>query len=76
MLDVIVITPTGVLFEGRAQSVLFPGEQGVFETLSYHKPLVSRLISGNLIIDNQRIFSIRRGIVGINSNKATVIVEE
>ena len=52
MLDVIVITPTGVLFEGRAQSVLFPGEQGVFEALSYHKPLVSRLISGNLIIDN------------------------
>jgi len=34
MLDVIVITPTGVLFEGRAQSVLFPGEQGVFEPLS------------------------------------------
>ncbi|OGX26416.1 MAG: hypothetical protein A3J51_00265 [Omnitrophica WOR_2 bacterium RIFCSPHIGHO2_02_FULL_45_21] len=76
MLDVIVITPTGILFEGRAQSVIFPGEQGVFETLSYHKPLVSRLISGNLIIDNQRIFSIRRGIASINSNKATVIVEE
>ena len=53
-----------------------PGEQGVFEVLSYHKPLLSRLISGKVIINNEHEFAISRGIVGINLNKATVIVEE
>ena len=75
MLEVIVSTPEKVIFEGKANSVILPGEQGVFEALSYHKPLLSRLISGKLIIDEQ-IFPIRRGIVGINLNRATIIVEE
>jgi F-type H+-transporting ATPase subunit epsilon len=75
MLDVIVISPEKVIFEGRARSVIFPGEQGVFEILPFHKPLLSRLVSGTLIIDGLA-FAIRRGIVGLNHNKATVIVEE
>lgn len=76
MLNVLVVTPIRVLFEGRAESVIFPGEEGVFEVLSYHKPLLSRLISGSLIIDHEHIFPIRRGVAGVNRNKATVIVEE
>lgn len=75
MLDVMVISPEKVLFEGRARSVIFPGEQGVFEILPFHKPLLSRLVSGTLIIDGLT-FAIHRGIVGLNHNKATVIVEE
>ena len=67
MLEVILLSP---------QKVLFEGEQGVFEALSYHKPLLSRLISGRVIIDNEKEFSITRGIAGINLNKATVIIEE
>lgn len=76
MLNVLVATPTRVLFEGRAESVVFPGEEGVFEVLSYHKPLLSRLVSGKLIIDYEMAFPIRRGVVAVNQNKATVIVEE
>ena len=74
MLEVIVATPEKVIFEGRAKSLVLPGEQGVFEALSFHKPLLSRLVSGKLIIDGQSI-SIRRGIVGINHNRATIVVE-
>ncbi len=76
MLDVTVVTPIRVLFEGKAESVIFPGECGVFEVLSYHKPLLSRLITGMLVIDKRHNFPIRRGVVGINQNKAVVIVEE
>ena len=75
MLEVVVVTPKRVIFEGKAKSVIMPGEQGVFEALSFHKPLLSRLVSGNLIID-QKIFPVRRGVVGINNNRATIIVEE
>lgn len=76
MLEVTLLSPNKVLFEGKAHSLILPGEQGVFEALPYHKPLLSRLISGRVIIDNEKEFSIARGIAGINLNKATVIIEE
>ena len=67
-------TPAQVIYEGKAERIVLPGEHGVFEALSFHKPLLSRLISGNLIVD-KRVFPICRGVVGINHNRATIIVE-
>jgi F-type H+-transporting ATPase subunit epsilon len=75
MLDVQLISTEEIVFEGRANSIVFPGENGVFEILPYHKPLVSRLIAGNVVIDG-RLYPIRRGLVGVNRNKATIIVEK
>jgi F-type H+-transporting ATPase subunit epsilon len=75
MLDVCVLNPKQVIFEGPARSVILPGEEGVFEVLSFHKRLLSRLISGILFVDNQK-FDIRRGVVKVNQNKVVIIVEE
>jgi F0F1-type ATP synthase epsilon subunit len=75
MIDVQLISTEEIVFEGKANSITFPGEYGVFEILPYHKPLVSRLVSGNLVIDG-RLYPIRRGLVGLNHNKATIIVEK
>jgi F-type H+-transporting ATPase subunit epsilon len=75
MLDVQLISTEEIVFEGRANSLVFPGENGVFEILPYHKPLVSRLVAGNVVIDG-RLYPIRRGLVGVNRNKATIIVEK
>jgi F-type H+-transporting ATPase subunit epsilon len=74
-LDVLVLSPHATIFEGKAQSVILPGEQGVFEILPYHKPILSRLVSGMVIIDSQE-FSIRRGVVQVVKNKVTVVIEE
>ncbi len=76
MLNAVIYTPDKVLFEGRAERIEFPGEQGVFEVQAYHKPLVSRLVGGNIVVDGEKLFPIRCGIVGIGMNKATVVVEE
>jgi F-type H+-transporting ATPase subunit epsilon len=75
MLEVVIFSPEKQLFQGKADSVVFPGENGVFEVLSYHKPLLSRLSGGNIFVDEKK-FAIRCGIVGVNHNKATVVVEE
>lgn len=75
MLEVIVLTPERIVFEGRVRSLILPGEQGVFEVLPYHKPLISRLISGKVVLDTHSV-TIRRGIVSVNNNKATIIIEE
>ena len=73
-IDVLITTPQGVIFEGRAGSALLPGEWGVFEVLPYHKPLLSRLISGIIVVDRKRL-EIRRGVAQVKGNKVTAIVE-
>ncbi len=73
-LNVSIISPQGVLFEGQAQRVILPGESGVFEVLINHKPLLSRLLPGELIVDNQTI-PILRGVTKIAQNHVLAIVE-
>ena len=50
--DVAVLTSHKVLFEGKASTVIVPGESGVFEVLQFHKRIMSRLLTGTVIIDN------------------------
>ena len=75
MLDVLILGPQEVFFEGRAQSAIFPGEMGVFEVLPFHKPLLSRLIGG-IIVVGELTLPISRGVVQVKSNKVTAIVEK
>lgn len=74
-LDVSILSPEKVIFKGEARSVVLPGEQGVFEILPFHKRILSRLVSGALLVDGEQ-FNIERGIVKVEKNKVTVIVEE
>ncbi|MBU2101742.1 hypothetical protein KKH05_03455, partial [Patescibacteria group bacterium] len=53
MLEVVVSTAEKILFEGKAESIILPGEQGVLEILSFHKPLLSRLIGGRIVVDKE-----------------------
>ncbi len=75
MLDVLVLTNKEILFEGRAHNAIFPGEMGVFEVLPFHKPLLGRLISGIISIDDLSL-PVKRGVVKVQSNKVTAIVEK
>jgi len=64
-----------VIFEGQAESVIVPGEEGVFEILPFHKSIISRLLSGIVWIDTQS-FRIRRGVVKFSKNRMLMVVEE
>lgn len=74
MLDVLILSPEKIIFEGKAESVILPGEQGTFELLSFHKNLLSRLLAGSVIVDG-RIFSIRRGIVKVKDDTVIIVSE-
>lgn len=74
MLDVVILSPEETIFEGKAESVILPGEQGTFEILPFHKNLLSRLLAGSVVVDG-RIFSIRRGIVKVKDNTVTIVSE-
>lgn len=74
MLDVMIASPQDLLFQGRARHVIFPGEQGVFEVCPFHRPLVSRLLPGLIVVDEQS-FPIQRGVVKVEHDTVTAIVE-
>ena len=73
-LDVSIVTPEGVLFEGKAQRVIFPGENGVFEVLINHKPVLGRLVSGEVVVD-EMVIPIESGVARVALNQVLAVVE-
>jgi F-type H+-transporting ATPase subunit epsilon len=74
LVEVIVLGPDRLLFEGRVSHVIFPGEQGTFEIGPFHRPIVSRLFPGVVTIENNSL-PIKRGVVKVERNKVTALVE-
>ena len=74
MVHVVILAPETILFEGQARHVILPGEEGVFEVGSFHRPLVSRLLPGVILVDEQPI-PILRGVVGIQRDRLAALVE-
>ncbi|MFH1190246.1 MAG: hypothetical protein V1682_06100 [Candidatus Omnitrophota bacterium] len=74
LLEVSILNPKEAIFEGKAKRVVVPGEEGVFEILPFHKPIMSRLLSGTLMVDSTS-FPVRRGIIKVALNKVTIIIE-
>jgi F-type H+-transporting ATPase subunit epsilon len=75
LLNVSILNLSKVLFDGQASRVIVPGEEGVFEVLPFHKRIMSRLITGAVIVNDQSI-PIRRGVIKADQNKVTIILEE
>ena len=73
-LEVIFLTTEKMIFQGRAESVILPGEKGVFEVMPFHKNFFSRLLSGWVIIDKKE-YPLKRGIVKVDRNRLTIIGE-
>jgi F-type H+-transporting ATPase subunit epsilon len=79
MLDIEIVTPKKVIYSGTANMVQVPGSKSPFQILNNHVPIVSNLVEGILRIqkqDNSEIsFNITSGVVELNNNKVSVIVE-
>ena len=65
-----------VIFEGEVSIVLLPGEAGEFEVLNFHKPIISRLKKGTLMVDNQKEFRILGGMAKFDQQKLVALVEQ
>jgi len=63
------------MFKGQAESVILPGDTGVFEVMSYHKRMMSRLLRGSIDVDGKE-FPIARGIAKVDQNHLLAVVEE
>jgi F-type H+-transporting ATPase subunit epsilon len=76
-----ILTPEKKVYSGSVYGVQLPGEDGMFEVLEKHAPLVASLKSGRLKIlkdkgmTNTSFFTIQGGFVEVLNNKVTVLVE-
>jgi len=79
-MQVIVITPDETLFSGEAKLISLPGSDGSFAMLNKHAPIISTLTAGTIKIvdkiDQVYNISIKNGVVEMNFNKASVLVEK
>lgn len=76
MFKATVMTLENVIFTGGAWSVFLPGVTGEFEVMDLHRPIVSMLKEGRIVIDwNKQVF-IKRGAVRMSGDELVAIVEE
>lgn len=75
MFSVIVVNPKQVLFQGQAERVFLRGDEGEFEVLDYHAPIISLLRKGRIIIDGKKYLAINGGIARFDQNNLVVLAE-
>ncbi len=78
-MEIKILTPEKLLFEGEIQSVKLQGLNGKFEILNNHAPIVSALVKSDVIVkdtkDDEHTFSINGGMLEMSDNKISILVQ-
>lgn len=79
-LRLVVISLVRALFEGEVKSVYLYGDEGEYEILPFHFPLLGALPEGEFKITtatNEIVYiGLRAGVVLMNENSCVIIIEE
>ena len=72
----LVVSLKGILFDDQVESVYLRGDEGEFELLAFHYPLLASLPESDIQIAHHDPIPIRVGVVMFNQNTCTVVIEE
>lgn len=79
-MQVQLITPEKVLFDGDATYVQVCGAQGEFGVLPNHTPFVSTLREGTISVDvaggERKEFAVASGVAEVQAERVTLLVSE
>ena len=78
MLQLRIVSPEKVEYDGMVESVLVPGTMGQFEILTNHAPIISLLGEGEVIYataDGKHSIVVAGGFVEVQKNKVSLCVE-
>lgn len=65
-----------VLFDGEVRSVYLSGDEGEYELLPFHYPLLGALPEGEIKIAEKGSVPLRTGVVMFQNNRCIIIIEE
>ena len=78
MLQLKIVSPEKIEFDGAVDSVLVPGTMGQFEILTDHAPIISTLQNGAVdytTADGKNQLEIQGGFVEVQKNVVSLCVE-
>ena len=78
-MELIIISPEGVVLNETTERVTLPGSRGDFSVLKDHAPLVSTLEKGQIVYfqnKKEKKFNIEGGVIVIEKNVVRVMVEK
>ncbi|GHT08219.1 hypothetical protein AGMMS49532_02700 [Endomicrobiia bacterium] len=76
--EVEILSPEGIVFKGATPSVSFPTTRGIITVLSGHINLITKLNSGEIIIeatDGTKKIIVSGGFIEIVNNNVNVVTE-
>ncbi len=77
-MEVAIVTPTGEVFSGEADSVVGPGGAGEFGILPGHTAFLSTLLEGPVVVrqgrDEQR-FQITGGFAEVHGDRVVILAD-
>ena len=74
-MQVRIIEPKKVIWEGSSKEVRLPAQDGEVCVLDFHQPFISRLRKGVVRCKNNRT-AIKDGVAFMRHNELTLFVEE
>ena len=78
MLKLKIVSPERIEYEGDVDSVLVPGTLGQFQILVNHAPIISSLVSGDVVYaaaGGKHTLKIAGGFVEVQKNEVSLCVE-
>lgn len=79
MIELRVVTPEKVVFEGTARSLVVPAWDGWVGVLPGHAPFLTLLGAGPIQVDSEsgerRAFGISGGVMKVESNQVMVLAD-
>jgi F-type H+-transporting ATPase subunit epsilon len=75
-----IVTPQKLFFSGEISSVTAPGQDGLFQVLRNHAPLLAALKAGKVRLvlpdRSEQSFRIADGFFEVSGNKAILLAED
>lgn len=71
----VVLSARQLIFEGEVSSLFIRGDNGEYELLAYHYPLIG-IVSGDVIINWDKRVAVKGGVVRFFANECTIMIEE
>lgn len=78
MLELKIISPERVVYQGKVENIIVPGTLGSFEILTDHAPIISSLEEGVVeytTSEGRKQMKIDGGFVEVKKNEVNVCVE-
>lgn len=78
-LNIVIASPEGTVFKGKASSIIVPGAKGRFTVLPQHAPIISLLGKGTIacvpVGGDEQNYEIKGGFIEVKANEVSICIE-